>query len=133
MQLQTLAQAVRNQREAALIHQAETIRDWRPGRERTEQAMIHVRLALWEQGIGRISSETQHRIYSVLNFVMPADATFVDEPTPMAELEPEADSEAAYYEQLERQSCPDCGDGRCPIEVDAQSVTLPDKTQGDRA
>ena len=47
---------------------------------------------------------------------MPADAAFTDETAPLAELERETGVEAAYFEQLERQSCPECGDGICPAD-----------------
>lgn len=112
----TLAQALREHHEEAMIRQAETIREWPVGHERHEQAMIHVRSALWEQGMGLISEETQYRIYSMLSFTMPDEATFENEPTPLPELERETDIEAAYYEQLERQGCAECGDGICPVE-----------------
>lgn len=101
-----------------MIEQAETIRHWPVGRERQEHAMIHVRLALWERGLGRISDETQHRVYSILSFAMPDDAAIENESMPLPELEREADIEAAYYEQLERRGCPECGDGICPVEED---------------
>jgi hypothetical protein len=113
---QSLSQALQAQHEAALIRQAELICNWPIPRERQEQAEIHVRQALWERGLGRISNETQYRVYSILSFVMPDDAAFADEATPLAELEKEADMEAAYFEQLERQSCPECGDGHCPVD-----------------
>jgi hypothetical protein len=101
-----------------LIRQAETIRNWPIPRERQEQAEIHVRQALWERGLGRISDQTQYRIYSILSFVMPDDAAFVNEATLLPELRKEADMEAAFFEQLERQSCPECGDGLCPVDDD---------------
>jgi hypothetical protein len=113
---QSLSQALRAQHETALVRQAETIRDWPIPRERREQAEIHVRLALWERGMGRISDETQYCVYSILSFVMPDDAAYTDEPMPLAELDQEAAWEAAYHEQLERQRCPECGDGLCPAE-----------------
>lgn len=112
----TLSQALRQRHEAALIEQAETIHRWPIGRERHEQAIIHIRSTLWERGLGRISDETQYRVYSILNFALPDEAAFENEPAPLPELEPETDIEAAYYEQLERQSCPECGDGICPVE-----------------
>lgn len=112
----TLTQALREQHEATMIRQAETICQWPVGRDRHEQAMIHVRSALWERGLGRISDESLYRVYSILSFAMPDDAAFENEPTPLAELEKEADIETAYYEQLERQSCSECGDGLCPVE-----------------
>jgi hypothetical protein len=113
---QTLRQALQAQHEAVLIRQAETIRDWPIPRERDEQAEIHVRLALWERGLGRISDETQYRVYSILSLVMPDDGAFADAPKPLVELEKEPDIEGAYYEQLARQSCSECGDGLCPVE-----------------
>jgi hypothetical protein len=112
----SLSQALEELHEATLVRQAETIRDWPIPRERREQAEIHVRLALWERGLGRISDETQFRVYSILSFVMPEDATYTDELVPLEELEREAEWEAAYYQQLARQSCPECGDGLCPTE-----------------
>ena len=116
MAVQTLAQALQNQHEATVIRQAETIRDWRPGPERTAQAEMHVRSVLWEQCRGRISQAVQHRVYSVLSFVMPDDAALTVENAPLDELQREAAWERAYYEQLEQRSCPECGDGICPVE-----------------
>jgi hypothetical protein len=78
--------------------------------------MIHVRSALWERGLGRITDATQYRIYSILSFAMPEEATLDEDPKPLAELEREAEIEVAYYQQLDRQSCPECGDGICPVE-----------------
>lgn len=114
----TLSQVLGNQYERLLIRQAETIRDWPAGRERTEQAEIHIRTALLDQIRRQISQATQSRVYSILNFVMPADAAYNGEPTPLAELAREAEWETAYHDQLERQSCPECGDGLCPVEDD---------------
>jgi hypothetical protein len=114
MALPTLAQALQEQHETTVIRQAETIRDWRPGPERTKQAETHVRTVLWEQSIGRISQATQYRVYSILSFVMPDDAPIQGESAPVAKLESEADWERAYREQLEQRSCPECGDGVCP-------------------
>jgi hypothetical protein len=116
MALQTLAQALQEQHEAAVIRQAEMIRDWRAGPERTKQAETYVRSVLWEQSIGRVGQATQYRVYSILSFVMPADAAIQGEPLPVARLESEADWERAYHEQLEQRSCPECGDGMCPVE-----------------
>jgi hypothetical protein len=127
MPSESLAQALQAQHERAIIRQAETIRDWSISRERREQAEIHIRSALWERGLGRISDETQYRVYSILSFVMPRDAAFENEVAPLAELEPEPDIEAAYYEQLDRQSCPECGDGICPVEEPDLSAADPMK------
>jgi hypothetical protein len=116
MHTTTLAQALRDEHEAAMIRQAEIICRWPIGRERHEQAMILVRAALWERGLGRITDATQYRIYSILNFAMPEEATLEGDPMPLAELEREAEIETAFYQQLDRQSCPECGDGICPVE-----------------
>jgi len=113
----SLSQALRQEHELTLVRQAELIRDWPPEPQRCEQAEIHVRLALWEQGIGRISRTAQHRVYSILSFVMPDDAEFPDEKAPLNQLDRETDVEAAYHKQLERRSCPECGDGLCPSSV----------------
>ena len=113
---ESLAQVLQAQHERAMIRQAETIRDWPIARERQEQAEIQIRSTLWERGLGRISDETQYRVYSVLSFAMPNDERVENGPAPLAELEPETDIETAYYEQLERQSCPECGDGICPVD-----------------
>jgi hypothetical protein len=116
MPSESLAQALQAQHERAMIRHAETIRDWPIALERRQQAEIQIRSATWERGLGRISDETQYRVYSILNFAMPNDATLENGSMPLAELEPETDIEAAYYEQLDRQSCPECGDGICPAE-----------------
>ena len=116
MSPESLTQVLQAQHERAMIRQAETIRDWPIARERQEQAEIQVRSALWERGLGRISDETQYRVYSILSFAMPNDDPVENGPAPLAELEPETDIETAYYEQLERQSCPECGDGICPVD-----------------
>lgn len=112
----SLKEALQAQHEAALIRQAEMIRNWPIPLERQEEAEIHVRQALWERGLGRISDQTQYRVYSILSFVMPDDGALADEATPFPELQKESDMEAAFYEQLERQSCPECGDGLCPVD-----------------
>jgi hypothetical protein len=101
-----------------LISQAETIRDWPVPHERLEQAENHVRLALWEQQMGRISDATKVKVYSLLHFAIPNYVTDTDEGTPFSPLEREAKWEAAYYEQLTQRSCLDCGDGVCPTDDD---------------
>jgi hypothetical protein len=112
----TLSQALQDEHEAAMIRQAEIIRQWPIGPERHEQAMIHVRSALWQRGLGQITDATKYRIYSILSFAMPEDGTSDSDPVPLAELERETEIEAAYFQQLERQSCPECGDGICPVD-----------------
>lgn len=114
MTFETLVQALQDEHEATVIRQAEIINNWRTGPERTAEAETHVRSVLWEQGRGRISQAVQHRVYSILSFVMPDDAAFANEPTPLHEPEREAEWERAYHEQLQQRSCLECGDGVCP-------------------
>jgi hypothetical protein len=121
MSPQPLAQALQAQHEAAMIGQAETIRRWQEPRERLRQAEIHVRLALFEQQGGRISSEAKSKIFALLHFAMPDAAAYIDEPRLLRELQRETAWEAAYHEQLTRSSCPECGDGLCPNDDDPRS------------
>ncbi len=46
---------------------------------------------------------------------MPNDAAIENGPAPLAELEPETDIEAAYYEQLERQVARSAETGYAPL------------------
>jgi hypothetical protein len=111
-----LSEVLGKQYERMLVRQAETIRDWPTGRERIEQAQIHVRTALLDQLRRQITQSTLSRVYSILSYVMPDETAFDREATPLADLEREAAWETAYHEQLDRQSCPECGDGICPGE-----------------
>lgn len=108
-----LATKLRRLHEEAVLRQAETIRGWPEGDERTRAAETHVRLALFECP-SRIGEATRRRVYSLLSFVMPGDAAWADEATPDAVLERQAEWELEYQRQLERRSCPECGDGVCP-------------------
>jgi hypothetical protein len=118
---ETLSQVLGQQYERMLIRQAETIRDWPVGQERTELAEIHARTALLDQTRRQVSQATLTRVYAILSFVMPRGNAFDGEPAPLAELEREAGWETAYHEQLKRQICPECGDGVCPVEDDPRS------------
>jgi hypothetical protein len=109
----------------AMVRQAETIRDWPIAPERHHHAMIHVRLALWEQQIGRVSDDVLQRVYSILHFVMPDDGAFADEAPPLETLEREAEWELAYHDQLQRQLCEECGDGLCPVDDPYPSQSEP--------
>ena len=108
-----LAQALRENYEHHLLAQAQLIRDWPEGPERTAAAESHVRLALFESGI-RIDESTRYRIYSLLSFVMPEGACWADEPTPDTVLSDQAAWELEHQRQLQQRSCPECGDGCCP-------------------
>src|SRR3972149_1075595 len=102
----SLSQTLDQQYEELLVRQAETIRDWSAGPERTQQAEIHIRTALLDQLRGRVSQDVLFRVYTTLNFAMPDIAPLEDEPVPLAELEREAAWEIAYHEQLEGQTRP---------------------------
>lgn len=110
-----LKQALADLHADAMVRQAETIRDWPAGEERTKQAEVHVRAALLDQIHGHIAEDVLCRVYSVLSFVMPDDAATDGKRPPLPELEREAEWEAAYHEQLARQECPECGDGDCRV------------------
>jgi hypothetical protein len=106
-----LQEALRDLHADAMIRQAQIIHDWPAGPERDEHAATHVRFALWEQNMGRITDETKQAIFSTLCFALPAVTDFTDGSTPLETLEREADWELAYHDQLDRQQCPECGDG----------------------
>lgn len=111
-----LGEALRQLHADAMIGQAEFIGSWPDENERNEEAMNHVRLALWEQEMGRITELIKYRIYSTLSFVMPVDDAFQEGPTSLETLEREAEWELAYHAQLDRRGCSECGDGICPEE-----------------
>lgn len=111
----TLAEALRSQHEEDMIRRAELIRDWQPGDERNDLAMMHVRQALHECP-RHIDDKTRYRIYSILNFVMPDDSWHQGEQVPDEVLEEQAAWEIEYQKQLEQRSCPECGDGVCPVD-----------------
>lgn len=111
----SLRQRLFDQHESDMVRLAEIIRDWEPGTERDHSAEIFVRQALFETP-ARISQATQYRIYSLLSFVMPDDATYVEEETPEPVLDKQAEMARLYQEQLDQRSCPECGDGMCPID-----------------
>ncbi len=117
----SLAAELAVERTASLIRQATIVRDWPDGPERAEQAKSLIRAALVEWAMGRISQETESQLYSILAFAMPDEPAHQDEPRPLAELEREAEWEAAYHEQLEQRSCPECGDGLCPNPANESS------------
>ncbi len=87
----------------SLLKQAAMVRDWEDGPQRAEQAKALIRQALVEWATGRISQETESKLYVILDFAMPGHCS--------------NDSEkyaTAYQQQLARQHCAECGDGICP-------------------
>lgn len=111
-----LALVLQRQHEAALQAQAATISGWPASRERTDEALAHARRALWERQMGRIGDATLQAIYELLRFAIPAASEYGVAARPLPELQRESTLEAAYFEQLARQSCPECGDGLCPSD-----------------
>jgi hypothetical protein len=69
-----LGSILRQMRADCLIREAETIRDWPNGEERTEYAARHLREARLHNVLGSLTEREQYRIYSILSFAMPADA-----------------------------------------------------------
>ena len=82
MQQKRLAEILREMRADSLIREAETIRDYQPCPERNAQAEKHIREAMLLGALRTISPDVEHRIFTVLNFVMPGDAPFVGEMPP---------------------------------------------------
>lgn len=99
----SLPAALAKERKESLLKQAKIVRDWEDGPERAEQAKSLIRQALVEWAMGKISQETEFKLYTILNFAMPEPHRIESE-----------DFAAAYLQQLDRQHCPECGDGRCP-------------------
>ena len=77
-----LAGILRQMRAKCLIRQAETIRDYPPGDERTQAAKSHVRQMMLQRTLVNISQQEEFRILSILHFVMLSDAPFENERPP---------------------------------------------------
>ena len=65
-----LSAILRTKRAEALISEAETIRDYPPGIERTAEAEKHVREAMLQKVFGNISPHEESHIFTILNCVM---------------------------------------------------------------
>jgi hypothetical protein len=55
-----------------MVAEAETIRDWPEGEDRTDYAMRHLREARLHNVLGNLSQQEQYRIFSILSFAMPS-------------------------------------------------------------
>ncbi len=99
----SLSAALAQEWKESLLKQAKIVRDWEDGPERAEQAKALIRQALVEWATGKISQETESMLYTILDFAMPEPHAIESE-----------DCAVAYQQQLDRQHCPECGDGRCP-------------------
>jgi hypothetical protein len=75
---ENLAAVLRRHRVNALIAEAEIIRDFPDGDERTCHAETHIREAMYQKVIGNITAEEQRRIFSILHLVMPEYAPSPD-------------------------------------------------------
>ena len=69
-----LSGRLRQRRADALSSDAEVIRDWQKGTERTEQAEMMIREAMYRRTIGRITHAEESRVFSILAFAMPSNA-----------------------------------------------------------
>ena len=100
----SLSAALAQERSDSLLKQARIVRDWKDEPQRAEQAKSLIRQALVEWATGRISQEIEAKLYCVLSFAMPeSNDTRVET------------YEAAHRQQMEQRSCPECGDGQCPV------------------
>jgi hypothetical protein len=71
VQQQSLGAVLRQRQSNSLVADAEIIRDFHAGDERTHQAQMLIREALVQQVLGNIDQETQYRVNSILAFAMP--------------------------------------------------------------
>ena len=55
-----------------MVAEAELIRDWPEGEDRTEYAMRHLREARLQNVLGNLTQHEQYRVFSILSFAMPA-------------------------------------------------------------
>ena len=63
-----------------LVRSAEAIRDWPAGSERLDQAMRHIREAMYLCTIGKLNQAEESQLFSILSFAMPASDARFDEP-----------------------------------------------------
>lgn len=110
---ENLAGFLRQMRIDALICQAETVRDWPSNADRIAEAMTHIREAMLQCTIGRITQEEKYHIISILHFAMPSDAPSADEHPPV---DPDEKPPAQIEEQVPFDpacflGCPTCDEG----------------------
>lgn len=77
-----LANVLRQKRAEALLDQAELVRRWPDATDRIEHARQLVREAMYLRGLGRITQAEESQVFTLLSFVMPADACNPEEPHP---------------------------------------------------
>jgi hypothetical protein len=84
-----LVSILRQMRADCMTSEAEAIRDWPEGEDRTYNAMRHLREARLQNVLGNLTEQEQYRIYSILSFAMPNDGWPDDHSSP-----PHVDAEA---------------------------------------
>ena len=62
-----------------LLCAAETIRDWPQPTERMDQAIRHIREAMYFCTVGNITHAEESQVYSILAFAMPEGDKAIDE------------------------------------------------------
>jgi hypothetical protein len=62
-----------------LLRAAETIRDWPQPTERMDQAIRHIREAMYLCTVGKITQAEESQVYSILAFAMPEGDRAIDE------------------------------------------------------
>ena len=72
--LSRLSAILRQRRVDALFADAEVIRDYLEGPERTEQAELLIREAMYKRAVARLTHEEAYRVFSILSFAMPSDS-----------------------------------------------------------
>ena len=69
----TLSATLRQHRIESLVTQAEIVRDWEEGSERTEQATILIHEVMRAHMLGQMGYDVQTKLFSMLSFAMPSD------------------------------------------------------------
>lgn len=78
----SLAKRLADHRFAALLKEAGIIRDWPECAERSEQAALLIREAMYRRTIGRITYVQESQIFGTLAFAMPSDYCVQNETVP---------------------------------------------------
>lgn len=77
----TLAERLQTMYLDHMVGAAETIRDWPDAAERMEQAIRHVRQAMYLCSIGKLNQTDESRIFSILAFAMPEPDSSLEDDT----------------------------------------------------
>jgi len=109
-----LNRRLRLERVHAMFQQAEIIRDYAPGDERDEEARKHVMAAQIERTLGNITADEERRLFTILSFVMPQDATREGDHAPVDadEPDPHGPPNGIPPDLACHLGCPSCEGGR---------------------